>query len=136
MSEKVYVSFEVAKLLKEKGFDWKLYSYFSKASEDSTPVRTAFAHNFNDEYCGSLSRPTQPTACDWLREEKNIYITAVPDIGNSLRFYPAIYVIKGEITEEYWFEYINSVVEELNKSYPNPQQAVDAALKYTLTNLI
>ena len=38
--------------------------------------------------------------------------------------------------DEYWFEHINSIVGELNKSYDKPQQAVEAALEYVLTNLI
>lgn len=126
------VSFDTANLLKEKGFDWPTIEYYSSGGG---------IYRFSEGIagiCGILSypRPTQQMACRWLREEKNIYVTAVPDIGNSLRFYPAIYVIKGEIPEEYWFEHINSVVEELNKSYGEPQQTIDAALEYVLKNLI
>lgn len=137
-----YVSFEVAKLLKEEGFDWKVFHFYDenghlKHREGDCYSLYNWNYPTNDEYGSQYcSAPTQQMACDWLREEKNIYVTAVPDIGNSLRFYPAIYVIKGEIPEEYWFEYINSVVEELHKSYDKPQQAVKAALQYVLTNLI
>ena len=141
--KEAYVSFDTAKLLKEKGFDWFTYSYYTKDDVDKKPyfgIETLCPDNWNGEVDEVndlwFSAPTQQMASRWLIEEKNIYVTAVPDIGNSLRFYPAIYVIKGEIPEEYWFEYINSVVEELNKSYSEPQQAVDAALQYVLKNLI
>lgn len=132
--KETYVSYKVAKFLKEKGFTissntsyedyiWQMYDEHGKVH---------WGVYSNDWYF----RITQQMACDWLTEEKNIYVTAVPDIGNSLRFYPAIYVIKGEIPEEYWFEHINSVVKELNKSYDKPQQAIEAALEYVLTKLI
>lgn len=121
MNKEQYVTYETAKLLKEKGFDW---------DTDKVYERSLMACRYED-----YPMPTQQMACRWLREEKNIYVTAVPDIGNSLRFYPAIYVIKGEIPEEYWFEYINTVVEELHKSYDKPQQAVESALGYVLTKL-
>ena len=135
-----YVKFGIAKLLKEKGFNW----------ECSTYLYTINVYNYGDEPCrfqvndsknselasDKMPAPTQQMACRWLREEKNIYVTAVPDIGNSLRFYPAIYIIRGEMPDEYWFEHINSIVGELNKSYDKPQQAVEAALEYVLTNLI
>lgn len=120
--KETYVKIETAQLLKENGFDW---------DTDKVYERNIMACRYED-----YPMPTQAMAMRWLREEKDIYVTAVPDIGNSLRFYTAIYVIKGEIPEEYWFEYINSVVEELHKSYDNPQQAVEAALQYALTKLI
>lgn len=117
-----YVKLGTAKLLKEAGFDW---------DTDKVYERSLMACRYED-----YPMPTQQMAMRWLREEKDIYVTAVPDIGNSLRFYPAIYVMKGEMPEEYWFEHINSVVEELNKSYGEPQQAIDVALQYVLKNLI
>ena len=129
-----YVKFGIAKLLKEKGFNippdtsyevclWQMYDEDGKVQWGV----------YNSDW---YFRITQQMACDWLTEERNIYITAVPDIGNSLRFYPAIYIIRGEIPDEYWFEHINSIVEGLNKSYDKPQQAIEAALEYVLTNLI
>lgn len=126
--KEAYVSYEMAKLLKEKGFAWRVFNFYDEHGIFSEHIGSVYSlYNWNyptkDEYGSQYcSAPTQQMACDWLTEEKNIYATAVPDIGNSLRFYPAIYVIKGETPEEHWFEYINSVVEELNKSYGKPQQ--------------
>lgn len=136
--KEAYVSFKIAKLLKEKGFPQStsicnvVYKPNGKMSFNAKSFINPH-YFFKDCY---IFAPTQQMACGWLKEEKNIYVTAVPDIGNSLRFYPAIYVIKGEMPEEYWFEYINSVVKELNKSYGESQQAIEAALEYVLTNLI
>lgn len=127
MSKEQYVKSGTAELLRKKGFRGDCIAYYN---DDGRMLLSLNAE------LHPLPCPTQAVACDWLTEEKDIYITAVPDIGNSLRFYPAIYIIKGEIPEEYWFEYINSVVEELNKSYGNPQQAIEVALEYVLTNLI
>lgn len=140
MSKEVYVSFETAKHLKEKGFDWECSTYLytiNVYNYGDEPCRFQINNSKNSELASDkMTVPTQQMACDWLTEEKNIYVTAVPDIGNSLRFYPAIYIIRGEIPDEYWFEHINSIVEELNKSYGKPQQAVEAALEYVLTYLI
>ena len=134
MKKEAYCSPEISMMLKKAGFDWDVHSLYGDKSDGDMGF-SSWVNNYNS-HDDLISAPTHQMACDWLTEEKNIYVTAVPDIGNSLRFYPAIYVIKGELSEEYWFEYINSVVKELQQSYCKPQQAIEAALEYVLTKLI
>lgn len=69
-----YVSFEVAKLLKEAGFDWE--TEFGQDIRDRD-IRLEHNINFNSEkYLVSL--PTLDVALRWLREVKNIAIYVCP----------------------------------------------------------
>ena len=77
-----YVSLEVAKLLKEAGFDWEVNHYYftqngktrSKsvfihpAQNYNGPMATIDSKSFEFEVC---SRPTLEIAQRWLREVKN-----------------------------------------------------------------
>ena len=87
MIEEAYVSFETAKLLKEKGFDEDCQYWYEE--DGLEPVRT------NDDY-GSQSNsshvsedficavPTQQMAMRWLRKVHNIHIELNWDKGNQL----------------------------------------------------
>ena len=72
-----YVSLEVAKLLKEVGFDWKCNGVF--LSEDGTQYAfikaDAACDNNNSKYNPyNISAPTLDIAQRWLREVKNLVI--------------------------------------------------------------
>ena len=70
------VSFQVAKLAKEKGFNWKVINYF-KLSTISNPLieDECRPQNINSLQSDSIfSRPTQSLLAKWLREEHNIHI--------------------------------------------------------------
>lgn len=58
--KEAYVSYETAKLLREKGFDW---------DTDKVYERNLMACRYED-----YPMPTQQMACSWLREMKNIDI--------------------------------------------------------------
>ena len=68
-----YVSFEVAKLLKEKGFDWLVNHYYNKFGNFNNTYGTW--ENYSD-LVGELmiSAPTLCMAQKWLRETKSIHI--------------------------------------------------------------
>lgn len=70
-----YVSFEVAKLLKEKGFDWECQAFYNiNGVLAASPV-----HTINDELEDSdIACPTLYTAQKWLREERGIEVVIVP----------------------------------------------------------
>ena len=118
-----YVSFEIAQLLKEKGFDIPCrQAYFNGSLVDYTMYG----------FCNGelLDCPSQSFALKWLKEVQSIYITSEPDINDKHCFYPAIYTM----TEESWDI---QCFEELEKlSFDKPEQAVEAALLYVLKNLI
>ena len=129
-----YCSFEVAKLLKEKGFDWMCNGYYNKDDENSEPYfgDGEGADNWNNQapsvkdlWC---SAPTHQMAMKWLRE-KGIFveITAI-----SLEIITFEFEIK-VIDKEHGFAfYPKSGCNEK----PTYEEAVEAALKYCLTELI
>jgi hypothetical protein len=109
-----YVSFEVAKLLKEKGFD--------------EPVT-----ELNKLLCREGEKPalkiTHQKAMKWLREMHNIFIVIEPHMYDYINEKNSSYVTSLWQGDNY-YENITS------KDYPTYEQAVEAALKYCLENLI
>lgn len=117
-----YVSFEVAKLLREKGFE-------------SDDCHTAYDNegkffwhgDYSKERKGIMDAPTHQMAMKWLRVEHNLCIAPYAaayrygftidkadtgsNLGNEKKFYP-------------------------HKEFETYEEAVEAALKYTLENLI
>lgn len=79
MEQTDYVSYELAKKLKETGFDWECRGYYPKSGELCSSIE---ADNFN--YLGStykgewfsdtISAPTLWHAQKWLREKKDIHV--------------------------------------------------------------
>jgi hypothetical protein len=75
-----YVSLEVAKLLKEAGFDWELNSRWQdwggKNSHEFILKTDLFYTDRPAEYDGfhALPAPTLDVAQRWLREVKNIWV--------------------------------------------------------------
>ena len=101
-----FVSYEIAKKLKEKGFEWcKVTTYNPK-----TKVRN------------NHIEPTISQVLKWLREEKKLHI--VIDYNNPSLWSYVLYRF-GE-------GYMNKIGEDFN-SY---EQAVLAGIEYILDNLI
>lgn len=135
--KEAYVTFDTAELLKEKNFDWECRSYYEYFSSDVTlfqgmlPELSEAASNFNNKGYDICSRPTQQMAMRWLREEKGIHICTVPDLSSD-KFYVSIAVnVNGK-----WRLHANFPAPLLNEKYIKCEDAVEAALKYTLTKLI
>ena len=87
MITEAYVSFEVAKLLKEKGFNEPTWTRY----EDDNEVIFGDKYDWNNSPMGQISAPTHQMAVAWLREEKNILIYVYPVIDlpvkNNYTFY-------------------------------------------------
>lgn len=90
INHEYYVSLEVAKQLKEAGFDWEIYDgYIIYENGGGFTTKFQTPHNFNGnngdlfiDYGGHkevLSRPTLEVAQRWLREVKGIHITVKPN---------------------------------------------------------
>lgn len=126
-----YVSREVAKLLKEKGFNESgHYEYHDKLSK---PHFHKKSHNFNgDEYanCGTkwYSAPTHQMAMKWLREVYGLSVEIFSIKGTS-NVCPVFW--KGNVVKLLTQDRVFS--GELVGSY---EEAVEAALEYSLENLI
>lgn len=81
VNHEYYVSLEVAKLLKEAGFDWKCNGVF--LSEDGTQYAFIKADtvcdNNNSKYNSyNISAPTLEVAQRWLRVVKGIHLYVRP----------------------------------------------------------
>ena len=136
MIEEAYVSFEVAKLLKEKGFDeYGTYFYTLKdeGCEGYKSNRTLgeFAHNSDPNLKDrAVSCPTQQMAMKWLREKYDIYISIQPDFPSS-KDYKMCWCWSANILHE------NCISMKGYQCYIETyEEACEAAIKYCLENLI
>lgn len=125
-----YVSFETAKLLKEKGFiknlslsykDWTFCMY----DETGEIHWGCYADSW-------YPRVTQTLAMKWLREEKYIYIQVMLDSW-ACGGHSGYYVIIQKTDSD--FEMMPS--DTLNEVfYSTYEEATEAGIKYCLENLI
>ena len=122
MTDKInedYVSPETAELLKEKGLDASCFRhYIPKYNSDGT--------------CEAVTTCTQQMAMRWLRKNYKLHIVidAYPHSdGCFYWYYKIMHLCKNEVV----FGYYNKAVKAGFDSY---EEAVEAALKYSLENLI
>ena len=117
-----YVSFETAKLLKEKGFKGEcLGVYFPNGRFDT--FDTAFDYNLNDgNLSHAINAPTLQMAMKWLREIHKIQLWAEP--YEHEKEYNAYVRVK-------WF-----IHQWQGVGYKSNEEACEAAIKYCLENLI
>lgn len=138
--KEVYVSFKIAQLMKENGFDWFTYAYYTKDDVDEKPyfgMENLCPDNWNGQVdeVNDLwySAPTQQMACRWLREVHNIFVTVIPSELSGIMDYT--YVI-------YRVDYSNHNFKVVHQGRPRKgskrpcEDAVESALKYALKNLI
>ena len=117
-----YVSFETAKLLKEKEFNSEVHrsylvndSVFIPGDVNDVPLRK-----------DAIRIPTLQMAMKWLREEHKL----VPIIlAGGDRYWFRI----DKVNEDYWK---NTIYLEDEKLFPTYEEACEASIKYCLENLI
>ena len=125
-----YVSFEVAKLLKEKGFDEPIWTCY----EDDNEVIFGDKYNWNNSPFGHTSAPTLQMAMKWLREMHNIHIAALCPIVDvdtdvfGVKYNVVISNLKNNCLA------FNTGIED--NEYDTYEEAVEAAIEYCLENLI
>lgn len=116
-----FVPFEIAKKLKEKGFQEKCYHYYKNhvvMSQTSIPLN-------NNAEAVHYSAPTISQVLKWLREEKKIHIAI--DYSNVSKWrYIIIHLGDNFIKEPNVWE----------KGFDSYKQAVLAGIEYVLDNLI
>ena len=119
-----YCSFEVSKLLKEKGFNWECISYY--VDNEPNDIKYSFLGETNSTWeSRCCSAPTHQMAMAWLREEHKIYIVISPVSGKG---YGAILCDVGDFDD---FNYIGET-----DYFFYPEEVVEAGIKYALENLI
>ena len=121
MVKERYVSHEVAKLLKDKGFNEPCVGYYSPEGK----LKLLTYAETNSEWFKNTSAPTQQMACDWLIENYKIYIDVSFVSGKG--FVGSICDISNPD---------NSLSMLDTKCYPNIEPVYNEALKCILTTMI
>lgn len=132
-----YVSFDTAKLLKEKGFDGECdYLYV-----DGKILRAGWKFNWNSgetlftDYKNECSAPTVQMAMKWLRKKYNLHIITLPYAPMDRHPYHP-----GEADIVYIAQLFRGIIpiDGIGRSVIKltPEEACDAAIKYCLENLI
>lgn len=131
-----YVSFEIAKLLKEKGFDWECRAFWKEWDGKITLCHCGSSHVFehchnsmlegyNDDSELNVAAPTLQTAMKWLREKHNLGV--FPSWSQVFGLYGCrMYYLKKGSQEFY----------SVGVRYNTYEEACEAAIKYCLENLI
>lgn len=121
MIQEDYVSFETAKLLKEKGLEVIQTTYYDKDGKVGTYKNWFESQRFiPPPVC---PRPTQALVLKWLRVTHKVYIY-IPFTGI------------GGMFEEYNYQLKRDLFTTGGQRYKTPEEATEAAIQYTLNNLI
>lgn len=126
MIQEAYCSFEVSKLLKEKGFDWPCRAYITLDEEGHSSLIKVNDVCQEDLLSYQYLCPTHQMAMSWLRGKGIAVVPFISGVLDNKSFLWDITICVAETNDTYsqgW------VYEEYDK-------AVKAALKYALTNLI
>lgn len=132
MIKEAYCSFEVSKLLKEKGFEGECIAYYSKYKDNNLNLyrwrnRSTYVNVRNNGY---TLVPTHQMAMTWLREKYNIYISIQPDFPSS-KDYKMCWCWTASFLHE------NCVSLKGYQCYMETyEKATEEAIKYCLKNLI
>lgn len=127
MNKEDYVSFEVAKLLKEAGFDVPTSTHYSNRGD---VWQSSAPEDYNDDKsCKACSRPTQALAARWLREVYGIHVMINP-------YYDCSVDADGEIVDKrmYWgymiiYAATGNLAEDNDERFDNYEQALEAGLR-------
>lgn len=123
-----YVSFEVAKLLKEKGFNEYCFAAYSTEIGDFItvgPIKNSEIDADKDD-THICTASTHQMAMKWLRKVPNMYIEVCTDKSYNFQdiiFSPAVYDRELDCLWE-------------SDNFSTYEEACEAALKYCLTKLI
>ena len=137
-----YVSFETAKLLKERGFDEECISVYHDGKLQLVSSLGIFCGEGYGEqiltYTNSeckwspimISAPTLQMAMKWLREVHDIYIMIDKDFATENGWH---YVV---VRKRYWADNIDKGLTKQESNSYTYKFACEASIKYCLENLI
>lgn len=131
MIEEAYCSFEVAKLLNEKGFEAYTHMVYKLPSQLLHIDKEYLVRNNNYITKGDsieILAPTHQMAMAWLREVHKLHIAILWDCGACIGKNSFCYHI---------YKIDNYEDKGYNKiGFDSNEEAVEAALKYVLENLL
>ena len=125
-----YVSFETAKLLKEKGFDWEVNHYYYSQAERL--VNSSSPLNWNDSGVeNEYSAPTLAVAQKWLKEKHNLSV----EVCRSVYGYVGCITSISNGTE---IRFIEEPSDDLlsNGQFAKWEDACEATIKYCLEKIV
>lgn len=136
MIKERYVNFEVATLLRNKGFNEPCRGVY----EEKVLRINTLCDWLNSDFSEYVAAPTQAMACDWVEEQYGIFI----QINRYNQYYEGYEVIaitkedkeRGHMTMYYARIFDKYSVSNTTEHYDTIERAYDEALKYVLTNLI
>lgn len=112
-----YVSFETAKLLKERGFDEACLTIYGTEGF-MKEEKNWFNHNMKAKYAVA---PTQALVIKWLRVKYNLYVQS-----------PTLYIYRNKTKYE-----VRIFQKPFRSSdFKTPEEATEEAIQYCLKNLI
>lgn len=125
-----FVPFELAKKLKEKGFDESCYQkYDDEGYLSFNHIGYINCDKSCDDFCALA--PTISQVLKWLREEKKIYIEIFLYNGKYCYFVKSITQI---CKDDLFHECLNEDTTE--EEYDSYEQAALAGIEYVIDNLI
>lgn len=120
-----YVSFEIAKLLAEKGFDIVTEKCYILDNSGLCAVTVGQLFNGRPQGKHEIAAPTLQMACKWLREVHGLHISIL---------------VKKHYGQICYFTVVENITTNkeiyTNTNIANYEQAAEAAIKYCLTNLL
>ena len=136
MIKEDYVSFEIAELLKEKGFEGECQCFYEISPEDGiTRVCGTDCHD-NKKRMFEYSRPTLQMAMKWLREKHNKIIVPGIRVDDQTSSIINCYIVG------IWYVPKNNggafcyTSPTPYNGYSSFEEACEAGIKYCLENLI
>ena len=134
-----YCSFELSKLLKEKGFDCETDMYYSPEGKlccwMPNNLKSVLDNKGHETWWWKCVAPTIQTACKWLRISHNIHIEPHFVKTKHSYGYMPYYVDIAKMKLEIPFDIVDvaNADKYVSPSYP---KACEAAIKYYLEHLI
>ena len=133
-----YVSFETAKLLKEKGFNetcrafWKVWNGETNLCHCNSSHTFEYCHNsmleqYNDAEETNIAAPTLQMAMKWLRKEHEIFIRPNTNFLYPLKYYCEIFC---------YGDNLKTQQDVQTKEFKSPEEPCEEAIKYCLENFI
>ena len=129
-----YISFETAKLLKERGFNGLCTAYYDCFTTDNfhCGYEPTDFNSIDTKIRNIVAAPTLQMAMKWLREEHNLHCNSDYDI--ILGWYCQITSLTE--TVEYDYEEMKHYHPDNDHGFSSSAEACEAAIKYCLENLI
>lgn len=133
MINEAYVSYDIAKLLKEKGFDVPCDSYYEWFESNVTLYKGhvpefSNSNKNHNQFDDRISRPSQSLALKWLREVHKLHIFAKPywpqgDMRNKMSW-------QGCIVD------LNTINGDSQCYADSYEEAIENRIRFALENLI